>query len=224
MKQILILIVIFGIASKSFGQSEFNKKFKAIPSLNANFKAKKIINPTAEIPDIISPDVFKNADILNTKPKTNHSIQLGEINNFSMVPKTDFINPGDLIVEKLNKIPFNAEGTANRKDQNFGNFKTKSYAVKVSYRDFGEVDGDAIRVFLNDRPIIAKIIMDNEFRSFDITLESGSNKIDLQALNVGYSSPNTAEFQIYDDKETLITANQWNLFTDYKATIVLIKE
>ena len=44
------------------------------------------------------------------------------------------------------------------------------------------------------------------------------------ALNQGESGPNTAEFQVYDDKGNLVSSKQWNLLTGVKATIVVTKE
>ena len=50
-----------------------------------------------------------------------------------------------------------------------------------------------------------------------------SPRVDFEAINQGESGPNTAEFQVYDDKGQLISANQWNLATGFKASIILIK-
>ncbi|WP_291102189.1 MULTISPECIES: hypothetical protein [unclassified Flavobacterium] len=224
MKQILFFIILVGIASKSFGQSEFSTKFKAIPPLNTNFKPKKVVAPTPETPAIIAPNVFVNTNILNTKPKKDNSFQMGGTNNFSMVPKNDFVNPGDLIAQKLNKKPDNEDQIVYRKNQNLGDFKTTSLTAKVMYRDYGEIDGDAIQVYLNDKVIVPEVTMTGEFQGFEITLEKGFNKIDFQALNQGTVGPNTAEFKVYDDKGALISASQWNLGTGFKATIILVKE
>ena len=213
------------MASNSFGQSEFSTKFKAIPPLNTDFKPKKISPQTPENKDIKTPSVFTNINILNTKPKVDNSFQIGvPDNNFSMTPKNDFVNPGDLIVEMLNKKPSNEEGIVFRKNQNLGNFKTNSLTAKVMYRDYGEVDGDAIRVFQNDRMIVTRIYMTGNFQVLDINLEKGFNKIDFEALNQGSVGPNTAEFRVFDDKGVVISASQWNLATGFKATIIITKE
>lgn len=208
---------------KGFGQNEFSKKFKAIPPLNIKLttpkETKKDSLPPIDLPKIITPNVFNNS-----KPKSNNSFQMGVNNNFSLAPKSKFVNPGDAIVEKFNKKPTNEDAIVYRKNQNLGNFKTKAITAKVLYRDFGEVDGDFIQVYLNDRVIIPEIIMDSEYQSFEVNLEKGFNKIDFKALNQGSSGPNTAEFQVYDDKGILISANQWNLATGFKATIILTKE
>jgi len=52
----------------------------------------------------------------------------------------------------------------------------------------------------------------------------GINKIDFEALNEGSASPNTAEFQVFDDKGAVIESSQWNVGTGYKAVIILYKE
>jgi len=79
-------------------------------------------------------------------------------------------------------------------------------------------------VYLNDKIIQPEVVLDGAFKGFDIKLENGINKIDFEALNEGFASPNTAEFQVYDDKGIAITASQWNVGTGYKATIIIVKE
>ena len=77
-----------------YAQSEFNTKFKAIPAKNKNLKVKKIIPPKADLPKISPPKVEK-------KPEPSLPVKVP--NNFSMLPKNDFINPGDVYKDKLNK-------------------------------------------------------------------------------------------------------------------------
>lgn len=204
---------------------EFGSKFKAIPPKNIDFKPKKITAPIIEKPNIVAPSVFTNTNILNTKPKPNNSFQIGVPDSkFSMITKKEFINPGDLIVEKLNKKPDNEDQIVYRKNQDLGNFKTASLTAKVMYRDYGQVDGDAISVLLNDKVIVTEVYMTGDFQGFEITLDKGFNKIDFLALNQGTVGPNTAEFKVYNDKGALISASQWNLGTGFKATIILVKE
>lgn len=228
MRKFLFFISILLFASKSFGQIEFNSKFKPIPPQNVKVTPKKEELPppppvSLDLPKIVTPNVFKDTNIFGTKPKVNNSFQMGTTNNFSMTPKNKFVNPGDKIVEKLNKIQLN-EGTAYRKNQDLGGFTTKSAVLKIMYRDFGEVDGDEIQVLLNDIPIIGRIGLGGEYRSFDIVLKKGPNDLSFLALNEGMYTPNTAEFQIFDEQGILIKASQWNLFSGYIATIIITKE
>lgn len=227
MNRILFFILIIGMASKSFGQSEFNTKFKAIPPLNVKPKTETVPPsdvPKLDMPKIVAPNVFKDTNILNTKPKADNSFQMGIRSGFSMTPINKFVNPGDKVVARMNRKADNEDQIVYRRNQNLGDFKTKSLTARVTYRDYGEVDGDEIRVSLNDKAIATGIMLDSNFQGFEITLVDGFNKIDFEALNQGRLGPNTAEFQVYDDKGALISASQWNLATGFKATIIITKE
>nr|WP_314895459.1 hypothetical protein [uncultured Flavobacterium sp.] len=201
MKRILFLIIVIGMSLSGYAQNEFSSKFKAIPPKNIKPKIKKAIPPKADLPKITAPKVMKKQDIpLN-------------------VPKINFVNP-----EKITKKAENLEVVTYKKNQNLGNFKTGSLTAKVRYRDAAYVDGDKIRVYLNDKVIAYEVVLDGDFKGFEIKLEKGVNKIDFEALNEGFAPPNTAEFEVYDDKGKIISASQWNLGIDYKATLILMKE
>jgi hypothetical protein len=212
MNRIFFLILIIGMSIKSYSQNEFSNKFKAIPPVDLSFKAKKVKAPEVEAPAVVTPEVSKSTT-LDAKPAP-----------ISMILKNNFINPGDIVRDRLNKKEDNPEGNVYRRNQNLGDFKTGSVSAKVLYRDAAYVDGDQIRVYLNDRVIEYQVNLDSNFRGFEIELEKGINKIDFEALNQGTSGPNTAEFKVYDDKGVLISASQWNLGTGFKATIILVKE
>ena len=222
MKRILFLMITISMSLSGYAQNEFSSKFKAIPLKNNAPKIKKTIPPKVDIPPINTPNVFKNPEIFNPKPSP--SLPITPANNFSMTPKNEFINPGDVYKDKWNKKEENTDAYVYRKNQNLGNFSTGSVTAKVMYRDAAYVDGDQIRVYLNDKVIQYQVNLDNDFKGFEIVLEKGFNKIDFEALNQGSSGPNTAEFKVYDDKGSLISASQWNLGTGFKATIILVKE
>ena len=222
MKRILFLFITVSMSLSGYAQKEFSSKFKAIPLKNNEPKIKKTIPPKMDIPPINTPNVFKNPEIFNPKP--NHLPPITPANNFSMTPKNEFINPGDVYKDKWNKKEENTDAYVYRKNQNLGNFSTGSVTAKIMYRDAAYVDGDQIKVYLNDKVIQYQVNLDNDFKGFEIVLENGFNKIDFEALNQGSSGPNTAEFKVYDDKGALISASQWNLGTGFKATIILVKE
>ena len=110
------------------------------------------------------------------------------------------------------------------RDQVLGEIKTKSGFVNVVYRDHQSVDGDRIRVYVNDDIVQSDISLDSSFRGFDLTLTPGENIIEFQALNQGESGPNTAELHVYDENGTLISKNEWNLLTGRKATIIVFQD
>ncbi|WP_034262004.1 hypothetical protein [Altibacter lentus] len=109
-------------------------------------------------------------------------------------------------------------------DQHLGDIKTKSGIVTIMYRDHEYVDGDNIRVFVNEDIVQSNVTLGGSFGGINITLDSGFNRIDFLALNQGTSGPNTAELHVYDENGKLISAKEWNLLTGDKATIVIVKE
>lgn len=181
-----------------YAQNEFKTKFKAIPAKSS--KIKKVIPPKVISAKVTPPEVVKAA-------------------------VDDFVNPEDIFLNSnLYKKESNSSGVFYRRNQFLGSFKTQSFTSTVRYKDAAYVDGDKIRVYLNDKVIEPEVVLDGAFKGFKITLVDGMNKIDFEALNEGFASPNTAEFQVYDEKGIVISASQWNVGTGYKATIVLVKE
>jgi hypothetical protein len=81
-----------------------------------------------------------------------------------------------------------------------------------------------VRVFVNDEIFIPSLLLTSGYKSFDVPLSIGFNKIEFLALNQGESGPNTAEFQVYDDNGVLVSSKKWNLLTGVKAIIVVAKE
>ena len=139
------------------------------------------------------------------------------------VGKNQFQNPHSDIVDKLNR----KEGDAMdgfKSDRFLGDFRSNGKLVRIVCRDFGEIDGDRVRVYNNDHVVEYEIFLTGSFQEVKINLQPGFNKIEFQALNMGTSGPNTAEFQMFDDAGKLLTANQWNLATGVKAALIVVKE
>ena len=131
------------------------------------------------------------------------------------------------IAENKYEVPKPEERDAEKlakRDQDFGVVKTGSGSAKMRYRDAAYVDGDKVRVYLNYVIIQPEVLLNGEVQGFDVELQKGVNRIDIEAINEGYATPNTAEFKIYDDAGNIISSNQWNIAQGYKATIILEKE
>ena len=105
-----------------------------------------------------------------------------------------------------------------------GDVMTKAKYVNVLCRDFEYVDGDRVRILVNDSIIINNLMLDSTFSGFKLPLSVGFNKIDFTALNQGSSGPNTAELRVYDDKNVMISSNRWNLSTGATATFIVVKQ
>jgi hypothetical protein len=111
-----------------------------------------------------------------------------------------------------------------KKNQYFGDFRTKSEKITIMCRDHEYVDGDRVRVLQNDKIIMTDIYLVAEFKKFFVELEPGFNKIEFVALNQGSSGPNTAEFKVLDQNGNVMVHNVWNLATGVKASIIVVQE
>ncbi len=109
------------------------------------------------------------------------------------------------------------------KTQLLGTFGTDSKTIEILCRDHQYVDGDRVRIIVNDQVVVHNINLRADFQSFLIDLKEGRNVIEFEALNQGTSGPNTAHFRVFDSNSNLITENVWNLLTGVRATLVIIK-
>jgi len=137
-----------------------------------------------------------------------------------------FLNPGDSFVKRMNREyrVRDSEKVGATTTQYFGEFRTKSKNVKIMCRDHGNVDGDRVNIIINDRVVVPNVLLTGTFRGFYFELEKGFNKIEFRALNEGAYSPNTAQFAVFDDQGNEISSNEWNLSTNVKASLMVIKE
>lgn len=205
----LFLILNFLLVGQVSAQGEFLNSGNTIPPKGSGFSV-----PKSNTPSLYTP---------NSTPKPMSSSTI-ETKKLQFTQNNNFSNPGDLVKEKLNEKEGGFDSKIFRKNQYLGDFKTKSAFVRISCRDFGEIDGDEIRVWVNDKVMIERVYLDGDYQRIELGLEPGFNKVDFEALNQGFSGPNTAQFMIFDDKGSLISSNQWNLGTGFKATIIIVKE
>lgn len=197
MKKIFLIIAIASFSVQGFSQ-ELNNKFKTIPAKDP--AVKEVIPPKEAAPKENPPTIVEK-------------------------PKTLDVNPDELFANRnLYKQESNVEGIYYRRNQFLGNINTTAVYSTIMYRDAAFVDGDKVKVYLNDQVLEPEVSLTSDFKSVKINLVKGVNKIDIEALNEGFASPNTAEFKVYDDKGEVISSSEWNVGTGYKAVIVLIKE
>ncbi|MFL9843434.1 hypothetical protein [Flavobacterium rhizosphaerae] len=217
MKKVFILLFIF-IGFSAAAQGDGPKGGIAIPK-----------TPDTQIEPsntMVSPDSpFK----LEPEKKQDYNypvFRVGEKKSeFSMYDDSDkFVNRTEEYADRTKVSPKGESNEAYRGNQFFGEVRTDAKYVQVMARDFEYVDGDRIKVLVNGRIVVPEIILDSSFKGVQITLDEGFNKIDFEALNQGTSGPNTAEFRVFDDKENVISSNQWNLATGFKATVIVVKE
>ncbi len=200
-----IIFIFFLLSTVSYSQIENqNRKIDIAPP-----KTKTVLPNVT----LLNPNAF------TIKKEERKDLPKGMMNN----NKEYFLNPGDAYVKKLNKEkeknPNNYLG-----DAYLGDIATVSDAANIVCRDFEYVDGDRVRIMVNDEVVVQNLTLDSSFRGINLKLGEGFNKIDFIALNQGDSGPNTAELRIYDDNKKLISSNQWNLATGAKATLIIVKK
>lgn len=128
----------------------------------------------------------------------------------------------DVLVKKY----WNGKDVSNTKIQTkleLGRLETPTKRIRIECRDHSYVDGDRVRLSVNERVVRSNIILQAGYYLVDIDLNEGFNRIDIEALNQGTSGPNTAEFRVFDGNGNLLTSNEWNILTGYVATLVVTK-
>lgn len=109
------------------------------------------------------------------------------------------------------------------RDHNLGEIKTESKTVIIKCRDHEYVDGDRIKLMVNNAVIHPNLVLRGEFFTIDVDLDEGYNVINFIALNEGSSRPNTAQLQVYDESGVLLASNKWLITTGFKASLTVYK-
>lgn len=104
-----------------------------------------------------------------------------------------------------------------------GRYETTTSRIRIVCRDHSYVDGDRVKLYVNEQVIRRSITLEGGYYIIDVNLVEGFNRIDIEALNQGSSGPNTAEFKVFDDNGNLLAAREWNILTGYIATMVVMK-
>ncbi|MEZ4796217.1 MAG: hypothetical protein R2785_03505 [Flavobacteriaceae bacterium] len=140
----------------------------------------------------------------------------------NMVQKSDLVQPTWKITQKFGEDQKDLAQFS--KDYNLGELSTKSSVIVIKCRDHEYVDGDRIKLMLNNAVIHPNIVLKGEFFVIDVDLVDGYNSIDFVALNEGTSSPNTAQLQVFDQDGNLLASNKWLIRTGFKASLTIYKE
>lgn len=173
---------------------------------------------TDDLPNYLKKDFFKNT------PDPNNKNEYFDRPKIQMYKQETFVDPGEYYLNKLRSPEKEKNPNDFKVDQYLGDFKSNAPFVQVIFRDHEAADGDRVKILFNDRVVEANVLLQERFKRLKVDLISGFNKIDFVALNQGESGPNTAEIRVYDNEGMLLMANQWNLATGTKATLIVAKE
>jgi hypothetical protein len=203
---------------KGFSQFELPKKTISIAPIS---NSKGVVSPTSS-KALTYPSIFDKKDklgesvsLLKKKPEDEKSI----------FEKEQFASPAKEYTEKANKMlkTEGYESVVENRDFFFGEFKVYTETIYIGCRDYGNVDGDLIAIYLNGEKVIPLYELESGFNKYTFDLKLGLNTIEIEALNTGEFYPNTGAFTFLDGNEMLITAQQWGLNSGYKAVVKIYR-
>lgn len=215
-KYSLLLICFIVHTAKGFAQTDLPAQ-KPLKIETANK-----LDPTG---NTSQGTALKIPSIIDNKPEINMKDSLTKT-PVKMLPDRELVQAGygmkiDPKVGKSEK----EGGTSERfGDMYMGDIKNNGKFIGIVCRDHEYVDGDRVKIYLNDKVVDPNVLLTGAFKGVNVDLEKGFNRLDFEALNEGSSSPNTAQVDVYDDKGQLIYSNKWLLSTGSKATLIITKE
>ncbi|GGK57512.1 MULTISPECIES: hypothetical protein [Flavobacteriaceae] len=212
------LLLIGSLSNAVFSQTDTTKIKKIDTEINTTqstnqLKAvskKNLINPSTQLDLNINKQLNTaaiNKKLNETKPNSNSNFLLETLPEDSDIIGKKYWNNKDVTHTKL------------KSNYSLGTVKSTTKTVKVECRDYSYVDGDRIRIFVNEQVVSDNIGLKGNYYVYYITLEKGYNRIDFQAINQGLSGPNTAELNLYDANGNLISSKEWALGTGQNATL-----
>ena len=222
-RKVVLLLVFFSISYIINAQNDTlkNKGKKSFKSfLDTQKKADGI---TIALPEKINP-LF---NISRAQAPVLKSIEyyLNLNNNSTQKSSRNFMSKAQLDDDVLVKRSFNGQDTSNpilKSHVDLGEIESSTAFIRLDFRDFGLVDGDRIRIFLNGIVVKENIILFGMPDFIELKMKRGYNRIDFSALSNGRVSPNTAEFHVFDDKGKLIKVGQWGILKSQNATLGII--
>lgn len=217
MKAAFAFLFLVLISFKGFSQFELPKKTISIAPIS---NPKGAVSPTSS-KAITYPSIFDKKDklgesvsLLKKKPEEEKSI----------FEKEQFASPAKVYTDKMNKqITDGKIYDYYKKDYLLATYKCSTATAKFTLKDYGDPDGDVVRIWLNDEIVIDAITLESGYREIKLNLRNGQNQLVIEALNEGMVSPNTAQFSIFNDKGEIIGNNLSGLLTNVKATIIINK-
>ncbi len=102
------------------------------------------------------------------------------------------------------------------------NIFTKDVTVKLSIYDAGKEDGDRINLIVDGEVILENYTVTKEIKDIEIPLKLGQANIEVEAINVGTSAPNTVRIEITDTRNFVRTLT--NLDAGEKAGVTIVNK
>ncbi len=210
-----------------FSCTFLHNTYAQIDVRKGGLQIKAIDSTTFEVPKNIQFKLspikgLSSKDVRPTISFTSLSDPFKKKSGVNMVQKSNLVQPTWTIKQKFGEDQ--TELAQFSQDYNLGNLTTKSKIIVIKCRDHEYVDGDRIKLMLNNAVIHPNITLKGDFFIIDVDLVEGYNTINFIALNEGTSSPNTAQLKVYDQDGNLLASNKWLIRTGYKASLSIFKD
>jgi hypothetical protein len=224
---VFFIVFLICFSFSSYAQFEQTKRKVNISAMPDKAKKKKAILPETP-PTTVTPEIkfesqyFKKEDdiLLRSLPKMP---KVGEVET----PKTyEVRSVSEIYTEKI-QTKMAQEGISREilnSDIFLGEYTVYTNEIKISARDYSAVDGDLVRIWLNGEIVTKVIDLETGYQRYDYILKEGLNVIQIEALNIGLSFPNTGQFSFVDGNGKMITEQFWGLNEGYRATIKVYKK
>ncbi|WP_291869756.1 hypothetical protein [Maribacter sp.] len=207
-----LYFISFFLLVFSWGNAQTDLPTENPLSIKAQENDTKSKGPILNIPSVINKPQINIKDSLGRRP-------------VKMLPDRKLVQAGyGLKIDPKIGVK-EKEGSKNHfGDQYLGDVKNNGEFIGIVCRDHEFVDGDRVKIWVNDVVADPNILLTASFKGVNVDLKKGFNRIDFEALNHGSSAPNTAQINVYDDKGELIYSNKWLLSAGSKATLIITKE
>lgn len=217
MKAICAFLFLILFSFKGLAQFEQPKKKLNIAPVS---NPKGQVSPTSS-KAISYPSIFDKKDkllsgvsLLKKAPEEEKSI----------FEKEQFASVAQEYTDKMNKqITDGKIYEYYKKDYQLATYKCSTKIAKFVLKDYGEPDGDVVRIRLNDEVVVDAMTLQSHYVEIKLNLRDGQNQLVIEALNEGAVSPNTAQFSIFNDRGEIIGNNLSGLLQNVKATIIINK-
>lgn len=213
MKTFRFLLVLL-VSMRGFSQFETPKRTVNIAPVSKNSGS---VAPTSS-KAITYPSIFNKKDKLLS---TVSLLKKKDEAEKSVMEREQFESPAKEQTQKMNKM-MAREGLSREivnSDLFLGEFKIFTSNLWIACRDNGTIDGDNVSIWVNGERVTPFIGLEAGFKKYEFVLKKGLNVIEIEALGTGEFFPNTGQFSFFDGREKLVTNQNWDLNSGYKAVV-----
>jgi len=162
---------------------------------------------------VLSGSLVPDADHKYTVPEINYRFtRSDDTSDLVMMNEEPVIQKPVLIAAEPVPQPEPADDFTKRTKVYTKELELENPSIRLEIYDNGEIDGDMISLYLNDKLVLPKVTLTHKAVRLTINLDPSLpfNELSMFAENLGTKPPNTAALIVYDGKtryETLLSSD-----------------